>query len=314
MAKKEEKVENKDEKKISSVPEYKKKLVSDLTNKIKESKTVLIASSKGIPGSQFHLIKKKLREQAEMMVVKKSLFLRAIESIEKGALQNIKEKVGADIVIFFSNLDAFELSGLLTENQSPARAKAGDIAPEDINVEPGPTELMPGPAISELSGAGLKVAVENGKLAIKKAHTIVKAGEKIDGNVVSVLGKLGITPMKVGFEPIAAYSSSDDTTYFDIKIDKEGTLDALREAIGKSLNLSVSLGYVNLNNVGFFIAKAGAEAQALEKLIGTEEKPVEEEKKEEKVEEEKKEEVKEEKTVEEKKEGKNDNDDKGGTE
>ena len=255
------------EKKISRVPEYKKKIVSDLANKIKKSKTVLIASSKGLPGGQFHSIKKNLRGKAEMIVVKKSLLLRAIASVEKGALQNLKDKIGSDIVLLFSNIDAFELSALLAENRSSARAKTGDIAPEDIKVEPGPTELLPGPAISELGAVGLKVSVENGKLTIKQSHTLVKAGEKINDKVAGVLGKLGITPMKVGFEPIAAYSSNDDKTYFDIKIDKEGTLAALREAIGKSLNFTVNIKYINSNNVGYFIAKSGAEAKALEKLI-----------------------------------------------
>jgi len=269
-------------KKISGVPDYKKKIVFDLANKIKESKTVLIASTKGLPGGQFHQIKKKLRGKAEVIVAKKSLFLRAIASVDKGALQNLKEKIGADVALFFSDLGAFELSGLLAENQSPTKAKAGDIAPEDIKIESGPTDLLPGPAISELGAVGLKVSVENGKLAIKQGATLVKEGEKISEKVAGVLSKLGITPMKVGFEPIAAYNSEDDKTYFGIKIDKEGSLEALREAIGKSFGFSVSIGFVNEKTIGYFISKAGLEAKVLEKLTPVEKVgEVEEEKKEE---------------------------------
>ncbi len=252
---------------ITTVPLYKKKAVEEITDKIKSNKTFLIASTKGLPSSQFHSIKKKLRGRAEVKVAKKSLVLRAISGIKKGTLQNVKDKIGSDVALFFSDVGAFELSSLLTENQSPTRAKAGDIAPEDIKIEPGPTELLPGPAISELSGVGLKVAVENGKLSIKQPHTLVKKGEEINSKVASVLGKLGISPMKVGFIPVAAYSATDDKTYFDIKIDKEGTLSALREAIGKSLNFTVNIKYVNSNNIGYFIAKSGAEAKALEKLV-----------------------------------------------
>lgn len=265
--KKDKKTDTLKENKISRVPEYKKKIVSDLIDKIKNSKTVLIASTKGLPGSQFHQIKKKLRGKVEIVVAKKKLLLRAIAGIDKGALQNLKEKIGADVALFFSDINAFELSSLLTENQSPVRAKAGDIAPEDIHIEPGPTDLIPGPAISELSGVGLKVAVENGKLAIKQPHVIVKKGEKINSKVAGVLGKLGITPLKVGFLPIGAYSATDDKVYFDIKIDKHAILESLREAIGKSFGFSVNIKYVNKSNIGFFITKAGAEGKALEKII-----------------------------------------------
>lgn len=266
----EEKVKIKDEGKgAERIPDYKKKIVDGLAEKIKSSKTVLIASIKGLPGGQFHQIKKKLRGTAEIQVVKKSLLKRAIEKVEKGPLQNLKKTVGADIVVMFSNLDAFELSGILTENQSSAKAKAGDIAPEDIKAEEGPTDLIPGPAISELGAVGLKVAVENGKLAIKKEHVLVKEGEEINEKVAGVLAKLGITPMKVGYEPVAAYSSEDNKVYTGIKIDKEGTLEALREAIGKSLNLSVNIGYINPNNVSYFIAKAGMEGKVFEKLLET---------------------------------------------
>ena len=192
--------------------------------------------------------------------------IRAIGAIEKGALQNLKEQITADIAIFFSDLDAFELSGLLADSQSPAKAKAGDTAPEDINVEPGPTELIPGPAISELSGVGLKVAVENGKIAIKQPKTIVKEGEEITEAQAGVMAKLNITPMKVGFEPVAAYDSQDDKVYVGIKIDKPGTLEALKQFIAQAINLSLNLSYPTKENITQLLAKANAEEKALSKL------------------------------------------------
>ncbi|MBS3071490.1 50S ribosomal protein L10, partial [Candidatus Pacearchaeota archaeon] len=177
------KVETKTNEK-NKVPEYKKKVVEDLANDIRNSQTILVASTKNLPGSQFHEIKKKLRGKAIIKVAKKSLVLRAFGMVEKGALQHLKEKIVADVALFFSNLDAFELSSLLSDNLSPAKAKMGDIAPEDISIEPGPTNMIPGPAISELSSVGLKVAVENGKIAIKQGATVVKKGERVPEKVV----------------------------------------------------------------------------------------------------------------------------------
>ena len=245
------------------IPEFKIKLVSELADKMKKSRTILIASTRGLPSSQFHEIKKNLRGKAVVKVAKKTAVLRAVDAVGKASLDKIKENIGADVALFFSEMDPFELSGLLADNKSATKAKEGDIAPEDINVEPGPTTLVPGPAISELSGVGLKVSVEGGKLAIKLPHTLVRAGEVIKANVAGVMGKLNINPMKVGFEPIAAYDKVDDKVYVGIKIDKKKAYEDLREMIGKALGFAVSRGYVTKETISMFIAKAGREEIAL---------------------------------------------------
>ncbi|MCU0642426.1 MAG: 50S ribosomal protein L10 [archaeon] len=251
------------------VPASKIKVVNDLVSEIKKSKTILVASTKGLPSSQFHEIKKNFRGKADIRVAKKSAILRAIETAKRGNLKDLEPVITADIALFFSDIEPFELSGLLADNQSPTKAKAGDIAPEDINVEPGPTSLVPGPAISELSGVGLKVAVEGGKLAIKLPHTVVKKGGEIKANVAGVLAKLDIKPMKVGFEPVAAYDSASDKVYIGIKIDKKKAYEQLREMIAKALGFAVGRGYAAAETVKFFIAKAGREEIALTNLVNS---------------------------------------------
>lgn len=250
-----------------TIPEYKRKLVSELVEKMKSNKTILVASIKSLPTSQFQKIKKNLRGKAEIRVVKKSIIIRAIEQTEKGALQNLKAYIDANIVLFFSDIDTFKLSSLLTENQSPAKAKAGDIALKDIEIEPGPTDLPPGPAISELSNVGLKVAVEAGKLAIKKGATIAKQGSPISENVANVLSKLNILPMKVGFIPLASYDSESDKVYVDIKIDKKATLEALKNSISKALGFAINIQYTIKETISYFISRAAVEEKALENLV-----------------------------------------------
>ncbi len=246
-----------------TVPAYKKETVTKLAQLLQSSKTVLLASTKGLPGSQFHEIKKKMRGKAEIFVAKKSLVIRALESVGASGVKGLKEQIGADIAIFFSDMDAFELSALLADSQSPTKAKTGDIAPEDISVEPGPTELLPGPAISELSGVGLKVSVEAGKLAIKQPATLAKKGDAIKENVAGVLAKLNILPIKVGFLPVAAYDKNTNKVYVGIKIDKKATYEQLKDAIGKALGFAINVKYITRETVGFFLAQANAEADAL---------------------------------------------------
>ena len=249
------------------IPQYKLKAVQEIAKMIKDHRTILIASTKGLPSSQFHEIKKNLRGKAEVKVAKKNLVLRAIDEVKSSALDAMKAQVTADIALFFSNEEPFILSAMLSDNQSPTKAKAGDIAPIDITVEPGPTDMVPGPAISELSAVGLKVAVEGGKLAIKLPHTIVKQGIAIKENVAAVMAKLNILPMKVGFEPVAAYDRTEDKVYVGIKINKKETHEELRASIAKAFSFAVNVKHVSTETVKYFIARAGLEESALSSKI-----------------------------------------------
>lgn len=252
---------------MAVVSESKKQIVKDLINLMKRNRTIMITSSRGLPGRQFNEIKKKLRGMAELRVAKKSALTKAIEGVEKGGVQNLKQHIDADIAILFSDTEPFELSSILMDFQSSRRAKTGDIAPNDIEIEPGPTDLVAGPAISELSGVGLKVKVTDGKLEIIKGAIVVKAGEAIKANVASVLSKLNVSPMKVGFIPLVAYDSKEDKVYSNLVIDKAGTLEQLRECVNKALGFAINIKFPDPKTIRYFIAKAGREEKAIERLL-----------------------------------------------
>lgn len=275
------------------IPESKKKIVAELSDLIKNKKTILIASIKNIPASQFQEIGKKLRGKAIVKVPKKNLIFRAIDSSENDTVKKLKEKIGESVAILFSDLDSFELSAELIKNKTPARAKAGQEAPEDIEVQEGPTDLVPGPAISELGALGIQIQIEKGKITIKQSKIIAKQGEKISQGAADLMTKLDIKPFSVGFEPLAAFDTQEGKLYLDIKIDQEGTLTELKSAHSKAIGLAVELGYSTEDTITFLLAKASSHEKALDNLQPaeeTKEPEVKEEVKEEKTEEEKAEE------------------------
>ena len=258
------------------------KTVEDLKNLIETKKTILIASIKNLPASQFQEISKKLRGKAIVKVPKKNLILRALDSSSKEAIKDLKEKLEDSIAILFSDLDSFELAGELSNNKSPAKAKAGQEAPEDIEVSAGPTDLIPGPAISELGALGIQIQIEKGKITIKEPRVIAKEGEKISSGAADVMNKLDIKPFSVGFIPLCAFDNEEGKFYSELKIDKEATLEELKTFYSKALSFAVEIGYSNENTIRFLIGKAGLHEKVLKNLKpAEEEKLVEEEKTEE---------------------------------
>ena len=167
--------------------------------------------------------------------------------------------------MLFSESDAFEISGILASEKSPAKAKAGQIAPSDIEVKAGPTELIPGPDISALSAVGLAPKVENGKIAIMQDKIIVKEGEEITEAHASIMAKLDIIPFEVGVEPIAAYM--DGEVYADIKIDKDAMVEAIMSDYAQALPFAVEIAYPTIETIDFILGKAGVEGNAIDAVI-----------------------------------------------
>ena len=194
---------------VEQIPERKLKTVKELVDLIKNKKTVLIASIKNLPASQFQEIGKKLRGKAIVKVPKKNLIFRAIDESGNTNAEKIKEQIEDSSAILFSDLDSFELAGELLKSKTPAKAKAGQEAPFDISVEAGPTELVPGPAISELGSLGIQIQIENGKINIKEEKVIAKEGSKISQGAADIMAKLDIKPFSIGFIPLSGF----DTAY-----------------------------------------------------------------------------------------------------
>jgi len=256
------------------VSERKKKIVKELEGLMKK-KTVMVASIKNLPSSQFQDIRKKLRGKAEIRVVKKNLVDFALEHTKNENLKELMRYVQGDCTILFSDEDAFELSAFLADNKSPAKARSGQVSPEDIRVEAGGTDLLPGPAITELSSAGLKVKVEGGKIAIQEGKIFIKTGETITDLKAGILSKLNITPFRIGLEPVAAYL--DGKIYGAVKVDKDKILENLKGNFAHGLAFAVSIAYVHADTLSFILGKAALHENAISKLIKTEttEQPVE---------------------------------------
>jgi large subunit ribosomal protein L10 len=167
--------------------------------------------------------------------------------------------------LIFTNLEPFKFYSIVDKLKSLAFAKEGDIAEEDIEVKAGPTTLLPGPVIGELSRAGIPVGVEEGKIAIKKDIIVARKGEKISKMLADALKKLKIQPIKVGLNVVAAYQNGKiylkDTLEL-IKIYPE----KLKEALNQALNLSINVCYPTKENIKFLLTKAFNTAKSLEKI------------------------------------------------
>jgi len=266
------KTEHNLEKKERKVSNKKIETVKKLVELIHKNNTLIVASIKNLPSKQFQDIRKKLRSQAEVMVVKKRVMLKAIEEAKTAGIENLKKHIQEDSAVLFSKFDAFEVAGILAENKNPIGARPGQVTEQDVEIEEGPTDLVPGPAISELGALGIKISVEDGKISIREKKVIVKAGDKISEAAASVMSKLDIKPFEIGLEPLVVYDKKAGKVYLDVKIDRKKALIEIKTAGAKAVAFAQKIAYYCRETIGFLLRKANADSRAVEKLKPKEEK------------------------------------------
>lgn len=247
------------------VKEWKIKAVEELKEMISKYPVVGIVSLHKIPSSALQKIKQELSEKAKVKVAKKSLIIRALE---KAGIKELAKHVEGQSALILSEMPAYKLLFFLQKKVSPAPAKPGDIAEEDIVVPAGPTDLAAGPAISTLTKVKIPAKIEGGKIVIQKDAVVCKKGEVITQDVASALNLLKLEPMKIGLKLLSVYEDGKVYTREDLDISEEEILNNLSEAYSRAFALSIGLGYATKENIDMLIQKAYMNAKALANEIG----------------------------------------------
>ncbi|MFH1473643.1 MAG: 50S ribosomal protein L10 [Candidatus Aenigmatarchaeota archaeon] len=258
------------------------KTVEDLTSLMNKYPIIGVLDLCKTPASALQKIKMNLKGRALIRVAKRRMILYAMEKAKK---ENLKEYIKGYPALILTNEDPFKLFMAIKKQIIPASAKPGDMPEEDIEIKAGPTELMPGPAISTLSKVKIPAKVDKGKIAVMRDFVACKAGQPVSLDLASALQLLKLQPMSVGLNVVVFDERGTVYKAEDMFVDETKLLNDIQMAIQNAFNLSINADYPTKETIGFMLAKAQMEAKALEAELKLdapkEEKPAEETKTEE---------------------------------
>ncbi len=242
---------------------WKQNSLAEIKKLAKEYKTIAIADIKGFPADLFQKIRKKLTGKAIVKVTKTRIIQKMLEETqykEEKELQGFAQNMCA---VIFTNLDPFELYSLVKKNKGKTSARAGQIAPLDILVPAGDTGLPPGPALTDLKNAGLKVKLQGPTIQISEDKIVAKKGEVISQPVASVLSKLNIKPIKVGLNITAVMENKTLYLAQVLDVDEEQVFNNFRKAYLDALGLAMEIGYPTPETVKLMVQKAFRQSKAV---------------------------------------------------
>ena len=238
--------------------------VEEIKKLLDEYNALGVANLQKVRAAQLQEMKKKLKDVANVRVLKNTLMRRAIADYKnKPDVGKLEPMLNGSNIYLFTNLSPFRLSLLLDKGRVKTTAKAGDVAAMDVTVPAGNTGLPPGPVISQLGAVGLPTRIEGGSVWINKDTMVAKKGDVIDVRLAGVLSKMNIKPVEVGLILKAVYEEGLILTAEQLHIDMDGFKKILIEALSNALNLSLNAGYPTSETIPLLLQLAHRKAYSL---------------------------------------------------
>ncbi len=250
------------------IPEWKVKDVEELIEKISKSRVVGVVGVREIPASNLQQMRGSLRGNVEIRMVRNTIARRALEA-SAPEIRQLANFIEDQTALIFSDSNPFKLNSLLEKGKQPMPIKAGSRAPKDIVVEAGETTFSPGPMVGKLQAAGIPAAIKGGKVVINQKITLAKEGEIVPAKTADILKTMEIFPRNVGLELRAAYEGGLIFKSKDLSIDVDSKIAELCNASATAMSFAVEIGYTTSVTIGPMLQKAqtGARALVLEAAI-----------------------------------------------
>ncbi|MBN2330857.1 MAG: 50S ribosomal protein L10 [Candidatus Aenigmarchaeota archaeon] len=245
------------------VSEKNKRTLQEVSESIEKNPVIGIVDMHNLPAKQLFQIKQQLKGKAVIRMVKKRVIELALDKSDKPGIRGLADKIQIQPALLFSDANPFELAHTIAKSVSKAAAKAGDVAPKDIIIPAGPTNLPPGPAIGELQKAKIPAGVEGDKIVVKKDTCVAKEGQEISAETADIMAKLKIEPMEISLNLVAVWDSGIVFGKDILFIPPEHYLDQLKSAYSIALNFALNMDYMTADTVPMLLSKAHSQAYSL---------------------------------------------------
>lgn len=242
---------------------WKVKEVEELAKKLKDSPVVAVVGIKGLPSKQMQEIRKKLKGQAEIRIVKNSLIRLAMEKSKREGIKQLEGNITDSTAVIFTKENPFKLCQALASSRVKMAAKPGSIAPDDIVVPAGDTPFKPGPIIGDLQTVGIKAKIQGPIIAVIQDSPVIKKGEKFSAKLASVLAQMEIFPMEIGIEIRAALEQGVVYAADVLSISTESVTADIITAHRNAINLAVEAMIFNKTSTPVLLEKGVRNARSV---------------------------------------------------
>ncbi|MCS7116977.1 MAG: 50S ribosomal protein L10 [Nitrososphaerota archaeon] len=265
--------------------------ISKIESLMKMYSVVAVAKLYKVRSAQLMVLRKKFRNDMTILVAKNTVASIAFE--RAGLPKEFTENLSGQNAFIFTNLSPFKLQLLLEKNKVNLPARIGDVATDDIVIPAGNTGIPPGPILSDFKALNIPTKIDVGSIWVLKDTVVAKKGDVITPKLAGLLSKLNIKPIRAGLSITFAYENGllykEDDLHLDLNQYKDAIVDAYQSVMKLSIaityptretmpililkgfqdaqQLAFNIDYYTKDNIGFKLAKAHADAIALDQIV-----------------------------------------------
>jgi large subunit ribosomal protein LP0 len=205
----------------SKKPAYFAKLV----NLLETCPKALIVDVDFVGSKQMQEIRGALRGKATVLMGKNTMIRTCLRNHAEVnpdlGLDKLLEGVNGNIGFIFCHGDMDEIRTICTENKVDAAAKAGVLAPCDVELPMGPTGLDPS-STNFFQVLNIPTKIVKGSIELTTAVKVCNVGQKVSASQAVLLAKMGIKPFSYGMKVVSVFDSGSlfDAAVLDITDDK----------------------------------------------------------------------------------------------
>merc|ERR1712183_687600 len=223
-----------------------------------------LVEADNVGSKQMQQIRIALRGHAVVLMGKNTMMRKAI----RGHLQNnpqlelLLPHIKGNIGFVFTKEDLVTIRDMVLANKVKAPARAGAIAPLDVQIPAQNTGLGP-EKTSFFQALNIPTKITKGTIEIIQNVDLIKTGDKVGMSESTLLNMLGISPFTYGLIVKKVYEAGSifDPTILDITDDdlKKSIMTAVRNVAA----ISLSIGYPTIASVPHSIVNGMKKCMAI---------------------------------------------------
>jgi len=233
--------------------ENKTKYFARVQEMIQTYSKLFVVTVDNVGSLQMQQIRLALRPLDTVVLMGKNTMMRKIinDFLEQNPghpFGNMLPLVQGNIGFVFTNNDLAEVRDVLASNRVPAPAKVGGVAPINVVVPPGPTDMDPGQT-AFFQALGIATKISRGRIEITSPVDLIQAGNKVGVSEATLLQKLNIRPFDYGLIITHIYSDGALFSPKVLDITPDDLLFGFYEALTAVAGLDIATGNPTLASV-----------------------------------------------------------------
>jgi large subunit ribosomal protein LP0 len=222
---------------------------------IDEYSKILIVNVDNVRSKQMQQTRIALRGRGELLLGKNTMVRKAIRLFaeENEDLLELLPYVVGNIGFTFTNDDLGEIRDILTENVVAAPAKAGALAPRDVEIPAGPTGMGP-EKTSFFQALNIPTKIARGLIEILSPQKVVTKGEKVGASEAALLGMMNVNPFTYGMTVQQIYDNGSVFSAEILDITNDDVIGAFLKGVSEVAAVGLAINIPNAASAPHSIA------------------------------------------------------------